>query len=361
MKYSIIILLALFSCSSPQELKTYEATNSNFFYSGRIDSTPEKGMHLITSASFVEAQFEGDSCSFTLQATNAPFKYSYASIEVDSTYIERIKVLSDSMQTFSYKTEKNKTNKHTIRIFNAAEPALGYITIGSFTCNNLLSPRTNKKTNIEFIGNSITCSMGIDQSTIKCMEGNWFDQHNAYFSYAKTTSESLNANFILTSVSGIGIKSNWNGIGAVMPKVYENTYLDTIAGKKWDFDTYNPDIVCICLGTNDMSKGDGINEKQPFDSSTFIPAYSAFLETIYSHYPTAKIALLTSPMLKDNDNTLLYNCLKSISKQFKEKTISIFRFNNITPKGCDYHPGMNDHIEMKNQLKPFLDSLISTL
>jgi lysophospholipase L1-like esterase len=61
---------------------------------------------------------------------------------------------------------------------------------------------------------------------------------------------------------------------------------------------YSPQIVSIALGTNDVSNGDGKSKRLPFDSTTYVNNYIAFIKTIRSKYPAAKIALLSSPTVQ---------------------------------------------------------------
>jgi hypothetical protein len=68
-------------------------------------------------------------------------------------------------------------------------------------------------------------------------------------------------------VSGFGIYRNWNNKNnkeAIIPDVYENLYLDTDTSKPYDF-VFKPDIDSICLGTNELSNGDGLKQRLPFN------------------------------------------------------------------------------------------------
>ena len=66
-----------------------------------------------------------------------------------------------------------------------------------------LSPKPVRR--MEFIGNSITCGTGSDQSVVPCDKGVWQDQHNAYLSYGPAVARSFNAQWQLSAVSGIGL------------------------------------------------------------------------------------------------------------------------------------------------------------
>jgi hypothetical protein len=90
---------------------------------------------------------------------------------------------------------------------------------GSIRCAKLLKPLPKPTRKIEFIGNSITCGTGSDQSEIACGKGVWQDQHNAYLSYGPTVARQLNAQWSLSAVSGIGLIRSCCNLEIVMPQV----------------------------------------------------------------------------------------------------------------------------------------------
>ena len=122
--------------------------------------------------------------------------------------------------------------------------------------------------------------MGMDTSEIPCGSGVWYDHHNAYLAYGPLIARELNADWLLSSVSGIGMFRNWNSPGPTMPEVYQNLYLNTDSTVVWNAQTYIPDLISICLGTNDFSDGDGSYERTDLDSATFVNRYIQFVKFI---------------------------------------------------------------------------------
>ncbi len=348
--------IILFSCSQKQ-VQLFTAGNPNLRYDGRIDFLDKKAPVLIGSASFVEMSFSGDSCSVLLQKQNHAGEYNFVSVELDGEYIGRIKLEKEGMQEYPVWVSP-KTENHILKIYKSTEASNGTITFGGIKCLELtqLPPIAERK--IEFIGNSITCGMGIDWLEIPCHTGVWYDQHNAYFAYGPLSAKALNARFMLSSVSGIGIYRNWNSPGPAMPEVYENMYLNTDSTKKWNFPSYIPDLVSICLGTNDFSDGDGSYDRQPFDSAQYVNSYIQFVKTIYSHYPETQVCLLTSPMVSGEKAAKFENCLTAVKNYFAEnepakKKIATYFFKDMPPHGCDSHPDKEDHKKMAEFLVPF--------
>ncbi|MBK8391465.1 MAG: hypothetical protein IPL23_20155 [Saprospiraceae bacterium] len=57
-----------------------------------------------------------------------------------------------------------------------------------------------------------------DTSEYPCNSGFYHDQHNAYMAYGPRTARALGLDFVLSSVSGIGIYRTWNMESQICPK-----------------------------------------------------------------------------------------------------------------------------------------------
>jgi len=238
------------------------AQKNDFLIHGRVEKLTENKIALIGSGSSIEFNFSGNSCNLFLQTTE---NHNYVALELDGKYIGRIKIEKGEIQTIPIKIIKTKKTHHLL-VFKATEATNGSV-IFSGTTAKLAPIQSIKRKKIEFIGNSITCGFGNDASTTPCSTGEWFDQHNAYWAYGPILSRSLDFDFLLSSVSGIGMYRNWNDehlLEPIMPDVYENLYLNKDNSKPYNFD-FQPDIVSICLGTNDLSDGDGKKTRLPFE------------------------------------------------------------------------------------------------
>lgn len=357
---ALFIIISIVACTNKTPQK-YSALNELIKYSGRYEKL-EQEVVLIGSASSAEFRFEGDSCIVMLRNYSPNQLHNYFSLELDGEDLGRFRIEGEEMLEFTVPVVYVDNDEHVLRVFKSTEASNGYINVGGILCKTLLEPDNRQRKCIEFIGNSITCGMGNDFTGIACGSGQWYDQHNAYWAYGPTVSRALDVEFLLSSVSGIGIYRNWNGEGPVMPKVYENLYLDLNTSKKRDFSTFDPDIVSIALGTNDFSEGDGIKERLPFDAEMFVNEYIAFVQIVLDKYPQTQIALLSSPMVGGQNNELFIDCLNKVKMHFdamdQYKPFAVFEFEPMTPAGCDYHPSIDDHLLMADQLFPFYDNLL---
>jgi lysophospholipase L1-like esterase len=358
-KIQLLILLISFSFVSLAQKK--EEAKSFFDYKGRIEKTQDNKVILVGAASSVSFDFKGNSCSISLQSLVD--HQNYVSLELDGKYIGRIRIEKGDVKSFPIVVSEKK-NTHHLSIYKATEAAIGGILFAGTIAKLIESPAPKTKKKIELIGDSITCGFGNDASTIPCGTGDWYDQHNAYWAYGPVLSRALDADYVLSSVSGYGMYRNWNDEHLdepIIPDVYENLYLDRDSSKRYGF-AFQPDLVSICLGTNDLSDGDGKKPRLPFNEEKYVSNYIDFIKTVYKHAPNTRIVLLNSPMVSGDRNVTLVNCLKKVIQAFENDTIhkpiTLFEFQPMIPKGCGYHPDIADDKVMADQLIPYFKKLL---
>ncbi|WNH11325.1 GDSL-type esterase/lipase family protein [Thalassobellus suaedae] len=354
----ILILSLLFNFNETMP-KKYRADNKNFHYNGRYELI-ENGAALTSPGANVSINFSGDYCEVYLKAERVP--YNYVAFELDGEYLGRKKISGDNIASYIIEVT-SKEKRHTLKIIKESEASNGFVLFNSIKVEEVLSSNKKPKHFIEFIGDSITCGAVADDSVTPCGEGEYFDHENVYFSYGADVARALDSDFMLSSVSGIGMYRNWNDENIeepIMPQVYENLYLDTNNSKKYNFEK-KPDLVSICLGTNDLSNGDGIKPRLPFNEETYVTNYINFVKKVYSHYPNTQIVLLNSPMVVGENNTLLVSCLKDVQSYFAEnheKSILLFEFDKAYVNGCSWHPSVEEHKQIAEKLTPFFKNIL---
>ena len=234
---------------------------------------------------------------------------------------------------------------------------------------------------IEFIGNSITCGYGVESMEMSAPFEDETENH--WLTYANIVSDSLKAQHTSISRSGIGVYRNYDGpkTGSTenMPWQYEYTLFNK-QEEKWDFTKYQPQLVCINLGTNDLSTDN-------YDIQLYENNYRMFLKTVRSKYPKAKIVMLTGPMLGEKESSQQRAVLDRIcadarkngftlpneaisgkkgkakkTKKFGDKDIYRFDFTFQTGDlgyGASWHPSKLQHQKMAGELLPFLRNLMN--
>jgi lysophospholipase L1-like esterase len=293
----LAICIGCSSCFSTKQskVKTSILTANELQPFGRTWMHPQQGLELISSAAHFGFSFEGTECSLTV-AVPTGMDHNYIQYELDGKYTKRIRISGKSNEPVIIKATGK--GPHRVWIYKATEAHTGAVFIQQITGSNLGVLSQPNAPLIEFIGNSITCGAAADPSEVPCGTGQYHDQHNAYYAYGPRVARALNAGFILSSVSGIGMYRNWNSDGPAMPQVYEEAAFNNNAARPWNFEKYRPKIVSIALGTNDFSNGDGKKARLPFDSALFVSNYVQFVQLVKTKYPAAQIALLSSPMVK---------------------------------------------------------------
>lgn len=347
----------LFICLSKVAASCSDKKDIMYFVQGRTEVV-SGNIRLIGAASSITFDFTGTNCLLKLQSVDTDPHHNYVSLELDGKYIGRLRVEAGEMR--EYPVAVKGKGHHRLVVCKATEAANGYVDFLGTTAKVQPYGDFKKRKKIEFVGDSITSGMGNDFAQVPCGTGEWYDQHNAYWSYAAITARTLDVEFLLSSVSGIGMYRNWNDDHekeANMPEVYGRLHLKLESDTPFDA-TFQPDIVTICLGTNDLSLGDGTKPRAAFDEKKYTENYIAFVQMIYGRYPNTEIVLLTSPMVNGARHQVLLKCLRTVVSAFASdkahKPLSIFEFKPMAPNGCGYHPSIDDDKKMASGLVPFL-------
>lgn len=334
--------------TAPPKHNTFFAANHLLIqYTGRIDFSKSELPRMWSPGVYINMQFKGNAITAVIKDQELWGKnHNYLEIIIDGNK-KRIQTKAKT----NYITISNLTDSfHSLMICKNTESNIGYIEFAGVYCDDLTKPLPKPKRKIEFIGNSITCGASSDISEIPCGKGVWQDQHNAYMAYGPVTARSLNAQWHLTAVSGIGLIHSCCNLDIIMPPVFDKIDLrgDSV---KWNFKYYQPDVVTVCLGQND-----GIQ-----DSATFCKAYIVFLHQLRSYYPKAKIVLLSSPMADEKLKAALVNQITAIVKflnRHGDKKVSKYFFSKSFNSGCDYHPDLNEHQLIAEELTAHLKKLM---
>lgn len=327
---------------------------------GRTLLNQQKQLELISSAAHLGFSFEGTECQVFVTLPNKQ-DHNYLQYELDGVYQKRLRVSGASAAPLVITAPRG--GKHTVWLYKATEAHTGPVAIEKITGQAVKALPNPKAPLIEFIGNSITCGAAADPSEVPCGTGEYHDQHNAYLAYGPRVARALKTNFVLSSVSGIGIYRNWNSDGPNMPQVYEKLDFQENGTRQWDFKTYSPQVVSIALGTNDLSNGDGKTPRLPFDSTRYVSSYLQFIKLVKSKYPQAQLALLSSPMASGRNRALLQRCLTAVQQQTNAayptaKPVATYFFQPMQARGCSGHPNVEDHAILAKELEPFFSKLL---
>lgn len=259
-----------------------------------------------------------------------------------------------------------------------------YLQIHSVKFDGEFLPVEEKPYKLEFVGDSITSGEG----TIGAKEeDDWISMWlSAINNYGRITAEALNAEYRIISESGWGVLTSWdNNPHFNIPQYYEKV-CGLLTGEKNkelgafkdnDFDSWQPDIIVVNLGTNDggaftspewkdevtgETHKQRLNEDGTFneeDLASFEKAVYNFLIKLRKYNKKANIVwvygMLGIPMLP-----YIYRAVDTYIKASSDKKVSIFQLPNTTEKivGARTHPGVLSHKKAAKELAGYIKEIL---
>lgn len=246
-------------------------------------------------------------------------------------------------------------------------------------------PVEDKPYKIEFIGDSITSGEGIIGAKA---EEDWIPMwFSAVNNYSAMTAETLNADYRVISQSGWGVYTSWdNNPHGNIPEYYEQV-CGLLTGdnnkalgafEENPFDSWQPDVVVVNLGTNDggafqspewKDEVTGATHKQRLnddgtyneeDLKCFEDAVENFLFTLRKNNKNAYIVwaygMLGIPMMP-----AINRAVDTYIKKTGDKKVSVFQIPNTTDEsvGSRSHPGVLAHKKAATELSGYLKELLA--
>jgi mannan endo-1,4-beta-mannosidase len=346
---------------APSKTIEYPATDPRVQIMGRHQKDPDGSVSFGASGVTFQLSFQGTYLDIKLEDEHRDdTNYNWFAVSVNG-----------SEPTF-FRTIKGRVHYrlagrlpfglHHVTLMKQTEGQNGHNRLVSITTDSLVAAMESPARKIEFIGDSITSGFGSDSTNTPCGQGTWFDQHDVWSSYGVLTARALQSQWMLSSVSGMGMYRNWNSPAPVMPDVYDGIYMEYAEStSRWAFDSYSSDLVVVALGTNDFSDGEGPKPRAKLDPLAFVRSYDAFVDRLRARYPQAQILLTTSPMLDANQNDLLASYLERVVESQRSKgfpSIRLFRYSGRYIDGCNTHPSKSNHQLIANELIPIIQDMM---
>ena len=342
-------------------------SNPDIVYTGRISFTnPDRPAWNYPGVQIMAA-FEGTSLRMIAKPRSG---YFMAQIDQAEPFKVAFRGERDSVVTLATALPEGR---HLVRLMYVIEGYEFFPEFWGFVLDEgrqLVKAPLLPSRKIEFIGNSITCGYG--NEGLKKEEGFDYATENHYYSYASITARNLQAQHWVVARSGIGAYRNYDGPktgnpDSNMPVQYEYTGYawkpelrkePTFLQEKWDFNRYQPDVVCINLGTNDLSTPN-------YDLSLLKQGYQKLLKMVRQHNPKAKIVLLTGSMLYHQELQLAKQLLDEVTAEAqKAGDKEVYRFD-MAPidgnefYGNDWHPNIYQDEKMAGELTAYLRKLMN--
>jgi lysophospholipase L1-like esterase len=259
------------------------ADNSNIKYVGRIDFRTLKAPRFANSGVYIKANFTGTFCDIDM---NDETNSNYVSVVIDNKEPLRF-LMTQGRHTYRVASGLSR-GAHSILICKDTEHTVRGLIFYGFWCEGLSSVTDLPTRKIEIYGESVTSGsfMLLGKPCEQSTGANWQSAYCAYLSYGAVTARILNAQWHIAAEGGIGLIHSCCDISYTLPDIYDR--LDLYSPDiKWDFTKYIPDVVTICLGSNDGSTN--------VASQVFKNKYVEFINALRSKYPDASIFCLTTP------------------------------------------------------------------
>lgn len=351
--------------------------------SGAAD--PNAPVTLWWAGSGVEFDFNGEAVSIGFEADWDYFN-PWVSVELDGVLVSRFPVSrgKSQVQLFAQMNPGQQRSWH-VRVLRETEPQPGddrqlLRVTGLAGKGGDFLPLRPVHRRIEFVGDSITAGEGaIGQKH----DNDWAPVFfSAWNSYPRMVGEALDANFREVAISGWGIRSAWNNQrSARIPRIYgkvcgaltgeEQTRLGS--QQPADFDDWQPDVVCVNLGTNDASAfhqppftdpvtGQAFKEHvqangtpDPHDLELLAEDLRSFLAELRQDHPTALIVDCFG-MISPEFVPFFKKVVEDYTRQTHDSRMLFFQLPAMKPEwvGSHEHPGPIAHREAARALTAFL-------
>ena len=369
--FALFLTLATLGASAivtvPLKGTVVKPTDQHIQYTGRISFThPDRPAWNFPGVQIIAA-FEGTSLRMIAKPRSG---YFMAQIDQAEPFKVAFRGERDSVVTLATALPDGR---HLVRLMYVIEGYEFFPEFWGFVLDEgrqLVDAPALPSRKIEFIGNSITCGYG--NEGLKKEEGFDYATENHYYSYASIVARNLQAQHWVVARSGIGAYRNYAGPKtgnpeSNMPVQYEYTGYAwkpelrqeaTFLQEKWDFSRYQPDVVCINLGTNDLSTPN-------YDLSLLKQGYQKLLKMVRQHNPKAKIVFLTGSMLYNQELQIAKQLLDEVTTEaHKAGDKEVYRFdmapiNGNKYYGNDWHPNIYQDEKMANELTPYLRQLMN--
>jgi lysophospholipase L1-like esterase len=311
------------------------ANDPNISFTGRFDFADPRAPRFNWSGSAIEAAFEGASIAMALSDGWADYD-----VAIDGAFHHILVTQNTPYQTVL--ATGLASGAHTVRVTMRSENHWSAAVFSGFVLDDgkkLLPLPAKPDRRIEFIGDSYTVGYGNESQSRACDAGRLRSTTNTNAAFGAIVSRAFAADGCILGWSGKGMVRNYGEPTQTSATPFPCYYDSTLgaAGPKWNYSQWVPQVVVICLGTNDFSTTPNPSQQ------LFVQAYHAFINRIFAQYPMAMalcVATQTGPCTTYVHT--MVNEEKSIPAHSGKVHYAAFPAS-LDMTGCDSHPSLKDH------------------
>jgi lysophospholipase L1-like esterase len=318
---------------------------------GRADDRDPAHPRLAYPATGLEFRFKGTGATLLLTA-DTPNSALTIVIDHKAPTLAILKpgvntvTLADNLDDFA----------HTAQVYKRTETWQGILTLEDLTLSPgavLLDLPPLPQRKLMFVGDSVTCGVGIDNNA-QCTHDPALPDINAYESYGMLLGRRLDAETHLVCYGGRGLERDYRGLSIADNVVnIPDFFTLAIASDKpesrvdWDSNRFQPDAIFMSIGTNDMN----LEKDKPLDEATWVAEYVAFLHKVRSLYPRSLIFVTEGSIVTD---PLLAKMVQRAAAASLDSRVLYTPSQHYPGNGCNGHPTGIQHRHMADDFEPLL-------
>ena len=258
---------------------------------------------------------------------------------------------------------------HTVRLVKRSESPWSAGQFGGFVAapgGSVLGRPAARTRQIEFIGDSYTAGYGNLSTQHDCSgSGGVTPNSDADLSFGALTAHSLNADYQINAMSGMGVVRNYNGSspGTSFLTYYDRT-LQAVDNDVWFKPaSWHPQLVVIGLGINDFSTA--LNSGEPWATTdqlvaAYKTAYQGFIRTLRAKYGPNTVIVVSATAL--SNTTLFGQSAQQVvtdRNAMGDKNVYYWYYDSpsLDHLGCDWHPSLHDDQIISGLLDTFVGTL----
>ena len=308
---------------------------------------------------------------------------NWISIMINGAFMARqmLKKEKEWICIFRMRNPEKITNVRIIKDVQAMNSDSAHcINVYAVKLDGEILPVEERPLKMEFIGDSITSGEGTIGTG---PEEDWISMFFCHpFSYPYMVADRLHADYRVISQSGWGVYCSWdNNPSCAIPLHYENIcsvvpgdYFKQLGfSEKNDFSAWQPDVICVNLGTNDVGAfhnmaftdpETGITYKQHMDGDEYRKedvekvknSVIRFLEVLRKNNPKAMICWCFGILGNDLASTIKEG-MEIYQKENHDENVRFIELPNTTEEtvGARMHPGYYAHVKAADAIVDALD------
>lgn len=291
LSFLALVLISLIAVDAKADI--FPANDTRIVTMGRVDWTlPDQPAFYWPSTGF-QVKFTGT----TLKAQITELGNNHLYVIVDEEEPVKIEIPGGSgTSTLLTLASGLDAGEHEVRVIKVTElhgwncNGFRLSEIQTDTGETLLQATALPEKKIEFYGDSITAGLGIDHPSDPNAQAPEYT--NNYKTYAAVTARTLDADYRVAAVSGIGISKGFTE-DFNMPDIWDDVNFDHRDSIKYEgFAGWQPDLVVVNLMQNDSSTGAAAS----FGDAVVKSTYKSFIQSLRAVYPDADILCILGGM-----------------------------------------------------------------